>query len=139
MNWISIAWAMAASETIEEILIHLWKGLVGQLHGPLAFRTDPSTQRGRNLRDPRWIKRRAGRSARLFLGGPNGSEPSKRPIARRLEGCGQDFRPRRGPRCDLPAHRFSLALSWRSASGRERLGHSSVSGSSRPGQPHREL
>jgi hypothetical protein len=29
---------MAASETIEEILIHSWKVLVGQLHGPLAFR-----------------------------------------------------------------------------------------------------
>ena len=38
MNWITIAWTLVASETIEEILSHLWKVLVGQLHGPLAFR-----------------------------------------------------------------------------------------------------
>jgi hypothetical protein len=60
MNWISIACAMAASETIEEILTHLWKVLVGQLHGPPGISTDPSTQRGRNLRDQRRIERRAG-------------------------------------------------------------------------------
>lgn len=29
---------MAASENIEEMLTHLWKVLVGQLHGPLSFR-----------------------------------------------------------------------------------------------------
>ena len=38
MSWITMAWAVAASETIEEIVTHLWKVLVGQLHGPLAFR-----------------------------------------------------------------------------------------------------
>jgi hypothetical protein len=38
MNWITIAWTLVASETMEEILTHLWKVLVGQLHGPLAFR-----------------------------------------------------------------------------------------------------
>ena len=38
MNWISIAWAVIASGTIEEIFTHLWKALVGQLHRPLSFR-----------------------------------------------------------------------------------------------------
>jgi hypothetical protein len=38
MNWITIAWAAIASGTIEEMLTHLWKVLVGQLHGPLSFR-----------------------------------------------------------------------------------------------------
>jgi hypothetical protein len=38
MNWITIAWTLVASEAMEEILTHLWKVLVGQLHGPLAFR-----------------------------------------------------------------------------------------------------
>ena len=38
MNWMIIAWAAIASGTIEEMLTHLWKVLVGQLHGPLSFR-----------------------------------------------------------------------------------------------------
>lgn len=38
MNSITVAWGVVASETIEGILTHLWKTLIGQLHGPLAFR-----------------------------------------------------------------------------------------------------
>ena len=38
MNWITIALAAIASGFIEEMLTHLWKVLVGQLHGPLSFR-----------------------------------------------------------------------------------------------------
>jgi len=59
-----------------------------------------------NPRDPRRIERRAGGSAPLFLDSSNGSGSSKRPLARRLEGCVQGFRRRRGPGRDLPAHRF---------------------------------
>jgi hypothetical protein len=38
MNSITVAWGVVASETIEGIFTNLWKTLIGQLHGPLAFR-----------------------------------------------------------------------------------------------------
>jgi len=38
MNSITVAWGVVASETIEGIFTHSWKTLIGQLHGPLAFR-----------------------------------------------------------------------------------------------------
>jgi len=97
MNWMIIAWAAIASGTIEEMLTHLWKVLVGQLHGPLSFRLILQPSVAVNPRDPRRIERYAGRSAPLFLDGSNGSGSSKRPLARRLEGCVQGFRRRRGP------------------------------------------
>jgi len=139
MNWITIAWAAIASGTIEEMLTHLWKVLVGQLHGPLSFRLilQPSVAVilaiRAGLRDAR-----AGRPA--YLGAVLMDLDHRKDLLREgWKGCVQDFRRRRGPGRDLPAHRFSLALSWRSAVGRDRPSHCSVSGGSRPGQPHRGL
>ena len=67
MNSITVAWGVVASETTEGIFTNLWKTLIGQLHGPLAFRLILQPSVAVILASPRRIERLASRSARLFL------------------------------------------------------------------------
>ena len=111
MNWITIAWAAIAFGTIEEMLTHLWKVLVGQLHGPLSFRliVQPSVAVilaiRAGLRDARAGRRPYFWTVLMDL------DHRKDLLREGWKNVGKVFVVARGPGRDLSVHRFLLALS----------------------------